>query len=357
MPIVEEDPWRVQYFTGVQCPDDVVIPTDDPHAYALHPAHRWVYCKLFICETQGLEHAPHGIAPSRFPVFSKPIYNLRGMGVGGRILHDLAEYERQQTPGHLWMPVLTGAHVSSDVAVVGGEPVWWRHTTGAALAGGTFDYWTVLAESLPALEQRLGTWLRRHLKGYSGFVNFETIGATIIEVHLRFADQWVDLYGPGWLDAVVDLYARGRWCFSDAARRTGYSVVLFGRHGVRWAVDPAAVAALRVVPGVSSIQITFHRERAPAVHAMPPGGFRLAIVNCWDLRVGLLVRERLARLFRAADDSAMGAVLPALYGPSRGQTGGSGASGQTKTSRPSGLCVSNHSPVVGSSSSQTSSMK
>jgi hypothetical protein len=34
---------------------------------------------------------------------------------------------------------------------------------------------------------------------------------------------------------------------------------------------------------------------------MPPGGFRLAIVNCWDLAVGLLVRERLARLLRVSD--------------------------------------------------------
>jgi len=27
VPIVEKDPWRAQYFEGVACPDDVVIPT------------------------------------------------------------------------------------------------------------------------------------------------------------------------------------------------------------------------------------------------------------------------------------------------------------------------------------------
>ena len=42
--------------------------------------------------------------------------------------------------------------------------------------------------------------------GYSGAVNIETIGGKIIELHLRFADQWRDLYGTGWLDAIVDLY-------------------------------------------------------------------------------------------------------------------------------------------------------
>ena len=135
MPIVENDPWRAQYFTGVRCPDDVVIPTDDPEAYRLYPAHRWVYDKLRICETQRLEHGPHGVAPRAFPVFSKPIYNLRGMGVGGRVLRSRAEYDEVQTPGHLWMPLLTGAHVSTDVAVEDGVPRWWRHTVVNFFAG------------------------------------------------------------------------------------------------------------------------------------------------------------------------------------------------------------------------------
>jgi hypothetical protein len=130
-------------------------------------------------------------------------------------------------------------------------------------------------------------------------VNLETIGGTIIECHLRFADQWVDLYGPGWMESVVELYADGRWRFRDDGRRTGYSVVLFGRHGVRHQIDRTAAEELRHLAGISSVQITFHDDAPPEVHAMPPGGFRLAIVNCWDLAAGLLAREQLARLFRA----------------------------------------------------------
>jgi hypothetical protein len=302
MPIVEKDPWRQQYFAGVSCPDDVVIPTDDEDAYRLYPAHRWVYNKLLICETQRLEHGPHGIVPPHFPVFSKPIYNLRGMGVGGRIIASREQYERLQTPGHLWMPLLSGEHLSSDAALVDGAPVWWRHTAGAAVGEGVFDYWTVMAERRPALEGRLGAWLTRHFRGYSGLVNLETIGGVIIECHLRFADQWVDLYGPGWLDA-VELYSRGRWGFTDDARRTGYSVVLFGRHGVRYRIDPAGVDPLRHLPDVSSVQITFHDTKPLADHAMPPGGFRLAIVNCWELATGFLVRERLAVSFGLSPDA------------------------------------------------------
>jgi hypothetical protein len=302
VPIVEKDPWRTQYFDGVACPDDVVIPTDDEDAWRLYPAHRWVYNKLLICETQGLEHGPHGVVPPVFPVFSKPIYNLRGMGVGGRVLATREDYE--PTPGHLWMPLLVGEHVSSDAALVNGEPVWWRHTTGSALDGGTFDYWTVAAEPRPDLERALGEWLGRHLHGYSGCVNLETIGGTIIECHLRFADQWVDLYGTGWLESVVALYTRGRWEFSDRDRRTGFSVVLFGRHGVHHRIDARAGEEIRRLPGVSSVQITFHADKPLAAHAMPPGGFRLAIVNCWDLDAGRVARARLAALFGCAPAGA-----------------------------------------------------
>ena len=51
------------------------------------------------------------------------------------------------------------------------------------------------------------------------------------------------------------------------------------------------------MPGVTSVQITFHEDRAPEQHAMPPGGFRLAIVNGFDLRAALAARERLLSIF------------------------------------------------------------
>ena len=298
MPIIENDPWRMQYFEGVTCPDEVVIPTDDPDCYELHPAHRWIYNKLAIAESQGLECAPHGVTPKRFPVFSKPIFNLKGMGSGTKVLASLDEYEREQSPGHFWMPLLTGEHVSTDVAVLNGEPVWWRHTIGKPLPQGMFDYWTVLGEARPEIETFVGAWLRRNLADYTGIANFETIGGKIIECHLRLADQWVDLYGAGWVECVVELYRDKRWTFADRDRRTGYSVVLFGGHGPRYThVDSTIVDDLRKTPGVSSIQITFHADKPPEQHAMPPGGFRLAIVNAWDLDVGCRVREQLALQF------------------------------------------------------------
>jgi hypothetical protein len=200
------------------------------------------------------------------------------------------------------MELLSGEHISSDVAVVDGAPAWWRHATGKPLKGGTFDYWIVHAEARPELEAYCGGWLGRNLGRYTGMANFETVGGRIIECHLRFSDQWPDLYGKGWVEAVVALYEKGTWNFSDKDCRTGYSVVLFGAHGINYAIDRDAVPALAAeYPEVSSVQITFCDDKPLEAHAMPPGGFRLAIVNCWDLDAGFDLRDRLALRFWPMD--------------------------------------------------------
>ncbi len=298
MPIKEEDPWRMQYFAGVACPAEVIIPTEDGDAYMLFPRFRWLYNKMLVAESQGIEHAPHGYPPSHYPVFSKPIYNMRGMGAGSRLLRSEREYLRLQEPGHFWMELLHGEHVSTDCAVLNGDPRWWRHSTGREIGAGMFDFWTIHAEPRPPLEAYCGAWVRQHLAGYTGMLNLETIGGRIIEVHMRFADQWPDVYGPGWVQALVGLYARGEWTFADEARRAGYSVVLFGSHGLRYRhPPPEQVAEVRALPHITSVQITFHDGRPPRAHAMPPGGFRLCIVNGWDLEAGIAARQRLALSF------------------------------------------------------------
>jgi hypothetical protein len=301
MPICEVDPWRFQYFESDPCPDDVLISTEDADSWTWYPEHRWIYDKLAVALSQGLDAAPHGVVPPSFPVFSKPITNLRGMGIGSRVISTEADYKAALTPGHFWCTLLTGAHVSSDVALVDGEPRWWRHTTGATGGGGTFDYWHIHAEANAEIESWCGAWASRHLRGYTGMANFETIGGRIIEAHLRFADQWPDLYGSGWVRAVIQLYSSGAWDYPDTGRTDGYSVVLFLPHGPRYRHPPApAVADVVAMPGVSSAQITFHEDWDPARHAMPPGGFRVAIVNATDLESGRVGRESLRRAILSA---------------------------------------------------------
>jgi hypothetical protein len=298
MPIYQTDPWRVPFFAGVPCPDDVIIPTKDWEAWTLYPKHRWIYDKLAVALSQGLDAAPHGVIPPSFPVFSKPMMNLRSMGAGSLPIPDAETYRASLNPGHFWCTLLTGAHVSTDAAIEDGHVRWWRHATGATAPGGTFDYWHIHAEAMPDIEDWCGAWARTHLAGYTGMVNFETIGSRIIEAHLRFADQWPDLYGPGWVQALVRLYAGGGWVFDDSGRRDAYSVVLFGPHGPAYRHPPARlVDEARAIDGVSSVQVSFHQDRDPAQHSMPPGGFRLVVINAWTLAAGQAARALLQPAF------------------------------------------------------------
>jgi len=298
MPILERDPWRLQYFENVACPAHVLIPTDDPDCWQLFPEQRWVYDKLQIAQSQNIVCGPHGILPERYPIFSKPNFNLKGMGVGSRVVASPGEMAEAYQPGHMWMELLEGEHVSTDCAVVDGKLAWTRHAVGLAGPGGTFHHWTIQSAQNESLETYLSIWILKNMAGYSGMMNFETIGGRIIEVHLRFADQWCDLYGEGWTEALVQLYQHGVWSFDDGNTRDGFSIPLFAKHGGAFNhPSPSVLAHVLSMPMVKSLQITFHAEKSPGSQPMPPGGFRLAVINATDLAAGLAARAELARAF------------------------------------------------------------
>jgi len=302
MPIHECDPWREQYFTDVHCPSDVHIPTDDVDGYKFNPRHRWIYNRLRVAQSQGLECGLNDAAPPRYPVFCKPVTNLKGMGAGTSVLETERSFLENCRSGDFWMRLLTGEHISSDWAVVEGDTAWCRHTHGIPGVGGTFDHWIIEARVRRRLEGCCRAWIRSNLPDYTGMVNIETIGGRIIEAHLRFADQWPDLYGHQWLEAVVRLYQHGRWEFADRRRTEGYSVVLFGPHGRSYAYPSAEqLASYRAAPQVSSVQITFFADRPQCAHVMPPGGFRLAVINSTCLEEALRLRTRMARDFALQD--------------------------------------------------------
>jgi hypothetical protein len=297
MPICERDPWRDQYFEHIPCPDNVLIPTDDFDAWPWYPKHNWIYDKLRIAQSQGFTSGPHGVMPPAFPVFSKPITNLKGMGVGSRVVASEKEMLACSTPGHFWMPLLEGPHVSTDCAVVGGQVKWLRHATGVPGPEGTFKYWTLHADEMSEVATYLKTWVSKYMAAYTGMMNFETIGGKIIEAHLRFADQWCDLNGKGWIEAMVRLYADGIWDY-DEKRRVGYSVPLFARHNSNFSHPSKDLQTrIRAMPKVSSLQITFYDKKDAGLHPMPPGGFRLGIVNAWDLQAGFAAVDELAKAF------------------------------------------------------------
>jgi hypothetical protein len=302
MPFVVRDPWRVQYFENVPCPDDVVVAVDDLDCWEFYPNLRFIYDKLFIAQSQGLPSGTHVDWPQRFPVFAKPRVNLKGMGLGSFIIHDEAAFRARMADGQMWMQHLSGPHVSTDCAVVKGKVAWLRHATGVPWTDGMFKHWTIEAADNPALSEFIADWIARVLPNYTGMINIETIDGRIIEAQIRFADQWCDLNGTGWLEAVAGLYTTGQWLFDEPTRRDGYSVPLFIRHGkVPKHPSRQVQENIRAMQGISSLQITFFEEKSGKAHTMPPGGFRLAVINATDFAAGIAARAELAKAFEGFD--------------------------------------------------------
>jgi len=297
MPILIRDPWRKQYFDHVHCPEHVIIPIDDIDAWEFYPSERHIYDRLYIALAQGLPAGPHGTIPDYFPIFSKPIVNLKGMGVGSRVIPSLLDYEHSYEAGHFWMPILSGTHVSTDCAIIQGRIIWARHATGATFRDGMFRHWTIHAERDVVLINELQKFSSSHLPRYTGMVNFETIDKHIIEAHLRFADQWCDLYGASWVQAVVSLYDRGHWQFNEIERE-GFSIPLFADEEFEYEVPASKIQdEIRSRPGISSLQITFDPRKANSDHAKPPGGMRLVLINAWDYQTGMFALDEIANHF------------------------------------------------------------
>ena len=83
---------------------------------------------------------------------------------------------------------------------------------------------------------------------------------------------------------------------SDCAMICG--AVKFMPHGGNYRHPPKEMQAeIAAAAGISSLQITFHEDWSADRHAMPPGGFRVAIVNCWDRAAGNAARDRLRSYF------------------------------------------------------------
>ena len=298
MPFHVRDPWRVQYFDAVPCPADVHVPIDDIDCWEWFPDYRYIYDKLHVARSQGVESGTATDPPRHFPVFAKPRVNLKGMGLGSCVLRSEADFRRHMTPDMMWMDLFTGPHISTDAAVVKGAVAWIRHAEGIAWTEGMFKHWIIRTEDDGPLTRFLTQWVARELPGYTGMINIETIGGKIIEAQIRFADQWCDLYGRAWFDAVVELYGKGVWDLQQSHMREGYSVPLFARHGAVPPHPPAEVQArIRAMPQVSSLQVTYHAARDGKSHPMPPGGFRLGIVNGWDLQACFAARRALAAAF------------------------------------------------------------
>lgn len=221
------------------------------------------------------------------------------MGAGSRILENEQAYTKHHTPGHMWSTLFEGKHISTDLAILDGKIKWLQHTLGHPLENGTFDYWELLTKpnEQDSLDVYLKNFISTYCGQYSGMMNIETIGGKIIEAHLRFSSQWPELYGKTFVENLISLYAKNVWQLLPLST-TAYSVVLFGEPKQYKKPNASLIDSFCDGANITSIQLPFHEHLSYKQHAMPPGGFRLAIINGFSLEKCLGVREKCRSLFK-----------------------------------------------------------
>ena len=181
-------------------------------------------------------------------------------------LHSQADYEQMLTPGHMWMTLLDG------------PPCQLRRRGGrrrAALVAPCHrrarrgGHVRLLDGACRARSGDRGLLRRLDRAASRAAIPASSISrpsaARMIEVHLRLSDQWPDLYGAGWVDALVRLYhraAHGTLPMHD--RRDGYSVVLFGPHGPALSPPAAPRWSTQVQRSAGRLQRADHLPRGQA---------------------------------------------------------------------------------------------
>lgn len=266
------DSWVEQYFKDIDSPEDVVINCSDTSAWKNNPDYNWVYNKLELCKSQGIEAGPHGVRPQFEPVFSKPIINLHGKNRGAHKIFNWSEsvYEA----GHFWMPVLTGTHLTSDLVLVDGVCQWIYTMQAYEDEDGNISRYESTNGDFLDLTDKVKTWALTKLKGYTGLVNIETIGSKIIDCHLRMTPRFVDLYGDDWLDSVVILYSKGSWNYKWGHKLSVSYTLRASQTGMYTISDKERLEELKEKAG--SIQMIVCENVETEVNS------RLAIINGHD---------------------------------------------------------------------------
>lgn len=166
----------------------------DMDAYSLYKEACFAYNKLWLSHVQHVDASPAGlnIFARGVELVRKPIYNLAGMAVGTKIItsDDISAYKDL---GCMYMPYLTGIHMSLDYVVSKGRPILLSVWRGDNCAGetGVFRAWeeqNVLLNDNTALLHIVDAFIAKWLPNYNGMMNVETIGKIITECHLRPGD-------------------------------------------------------------------------------------------------------------------------------------------------------------------------
>ena len=180
----------------------------------------WIFDKLIIARRQGILAAPAGIpVPTSAMYIVRPIMNMRMMGRGAQKIWMAAGDADTVPDGFFWSDVLQGRHVSVDYRW-GQQALTVQGERDDADRLDRFCRWYRIQESRP-----LPVWLAG-LTQQQEWINVEYIGDHVIEVHLRYNDDFAnhdaDEIWPVWQDQPGPQPEGTSWYASAAGDRLGF---------------------------------------------------------------------------------------------------------------------------------------
>jgi hypothetical protein len=155
----------------------------------------WIYDKLILSKKLGYRCGPAGVSPDRLNQYIvRPCVNFRMMGRGATIMQLSPEDHDKVADGYFWCEIFTGRHLSFDfeygkqtLAVEGFKDLQRLDR---------FYKWQKCTDVL-----KLPSFLVKISEKYR-WLNVECIGGNIIEVHLRYNDDFSnhdsDVIYPVW---------------------------------------------------------------------------------------------------------------------------------------------------------------
>lgn len=288
MPILDYDLRIFEPYKNLRIPNNLVIPTTDGIAWQKLTKWRWVYNKLDLALLQGIEAAPVGIYPKKYPVFQKPIYNLWGAANQAYLVKNKSQLNNH--PGTFWQEVAVGEHLSVDCVIQNGELVYLVTFEGVGQGAGAFDYWQLC--KLPQKQKAyIENFIENNFKDFSGCLNIEIIGLTIIEVHLRMGD--IDkLFDVELMQNIIDVYQGKPFNFDYQYNYGLYLLPVWIKPENRFNIDEDK---LKVMLG----QATFYMiDDEESYELCRPGFSRYLIFGTESLSQGKKIRDKICRYLR-----------------------------------------------------------
>jgi hypothetical protein len=184
------------------------------------PQWLWIYDKLIVARRQGIRAAPAGISvPAAGEYIVRPITNIRMMGRGAQRLWLEPGDDHSVPDGYFWSEVLTGPHVSVDYHW-GQQGLTVQGFRDDAHRLDRFSRWCRVNRDCPLPA------MLHDLKYYQEWINVELIGVRVIDVHLRYNDDFAnhdaDEIIPVWRDQPMPQPQDCTWYPSAAGDRLGF---------------------------------------------------------------------------------------------------------------------------------------